>query len=465
MAPRFGRRMGRGVAGTAIAAAAMAALTASQAPGLASAQPASSTPDLPPSGASDGGGDSSYYTDLPPLTVPDSPAAGIPGSVNSGGIPTTVLAAYQRAETAIEGSVPECGLPWQLLAGIGQVESNHARGGKVDVHGTTVDPIRGPQLNGEGFAEIRDTDDGEYDGDTTHDRAVGPMQFIPSTWATWGADGNGDGRRDPNNVFDAALAAGLYLCADDRDLDDDAQLDRAVLSYNHSREYLRTVRSWYEYYLTGSHETPDTAGDGYAPGDWAAPAAPVVPAPTSGSKPGKGTGGSGEDSGRPGKDSGGKGKPGSRPSDRETTPAEEDTATPRPTPSPSKKPGRPTPTPTETGGQTPDPSPSCPAETPTATPSGTPTATPTATPSGTPTTPPAPTPSESTTPAPTPPGDGEDEDPCAAPAPGDGAGEDTGEDGGTDGTDAADGGTPDGGTPDGTAGAAADDAVLRRETA
>lgn len=46
------------------------------------------------------------------------------------------------------------------------------------------------------------------------------MQFIPSTWSNggpdgtgWGADGNGDGKKDPHNVFDAALAAGGYLCA------------------------------------------------------------------------------------------------------------------------------------------------------------------------------------------------------------------------------------------------------------
>ncbi|MFD7472234.1 lytic transglycosylase domain-containing protein [Streptomyces sp. NPDC059837] len=112
-------------------------------------------------------------------------------------------------------------------------------------------PILGPRLDGGAFAVVRDTDGGAYDGDAAYDRAVGPMQFIPSTWARWGTDGNGDGRADPDNVFDAALAAGRYLCAGGRDLSDPAELDRAVLGYNHSEAYLRTVRARYAYFLEG----------------------------------------------------------------------------------------------------------------------------------------------------------------------------------------------------------------------
>nr|WP_245790317.1 lytic transglycosylase domain-containing protein [Streptomyces monashensis] len=85
------------------------------------------------------------------------------------------------------------------------------------------------------------------------------MQFIPSTWARWGADGNGDGRSDPNNVYDAALAAGRYLCAGGRDLSNPADLDRAILGYNHSDAYLRTVKAWFAYYLTGHRVVPDAS--------------------------------------------------------------------------------------------------------------------------------------------------------------------------------------------------------------
>ncbi|WLQ33221.1 lytic transglycosylase domain-containing protein [Streptomyces castrisilvae] len=269
MAAQFGRRLYRGAATTAVAAAAVAALSASQAPGspLVAAdgeQPAAGA-TTPGAGSGDGSvsGDSPYYTDLPPLNTPEktdtSAVLPVTGSAESG-IPASVLAAYKKAERTVAGTDAACRLPWQLLAAIGKVESGQARGGKVDAQGTTLTPILGPALNGQGFALIKDTDNGAYDGDREHDRAVGPMQFIPSTWEVWGQDGNGDGRKDPNNIYDAALAAGRYLCAGSRDLSTATDLDRAVLSYNHSDEYLRTVRSWFEYYNRGTHEVPDGTG-------------------------------------------------------------------------------------------------------------------------------------------------------------------------------------------------------------
>jgi hypothetical protein len=86
------------------------------------------------------------------------------------------------------------------------------------------------------------------------------MQFIPATWATWGEDANGDGTKDPNNIYDAALATGMYLCAGNRDLSVDADLHQAILGYNHSQDYLNTVLSWLEFYRNGTHEVPDGSG-------------------------------------------------------------------------------------------------------------------------------------------------------------------------------------------------------------
>lgn len=269
MAAQFGSRLRKGAATTALAAATVAALAASQAPGVttdsAGRQAAGSpSPEMSTQADETASGNSQYYTDLPPLDSPNPTTgtgdpSGTTGASESG-IPATVLDAYKKAEASLRDSKPGCNLPWQLLAAIGKVESGQARGGRVDAEGTTLGKILGPQLNGNGFANISDTDDGAYDDDTTHDRAVGPMQFIPSTWKWAGRDGNADGVEDPNNVYDAALAAGHYLCRFDWDLSNDANLRSAILSYNNSTEYYNTVMRWLEHYRKGTHEIPDGTG-------------------------------------------------------------------------------------------------------------------------------------------------------------------------------------------------------------
>jgi len=173
----------------------------------------------------------------PGTAAPRSPdAAGFP--LAAGGVPTTAMAAYSRA-----AELADCGISWTLIAAIGRVESNHGRfaGAVLSTDGLSTPPIIGIPLTGNGTARILDSDGGRFDGDTVHDRAVGPMQFIPTTWALHGADGNGDGRRDPFNINDAALATGNYLCAAGGDLTSGAGRARAVFAYNHSDEYVATV--------------------------------------------------------------------------------------------------------------------------------------------------------------------------------------------------------------------------------
>ncbi|KDN80324.1 lytic transglycosylase [Streptomyces olindensis] len=341
MAAQFGRRLRKGAATTAVAAVAVAALSASQAPGVNDhgRQTAADAGPSPEAGASDGSatGNSPYYTDLPPLKSPNpspstGPAPGGQGETEAG-IPATVLDAYKKAEASLRESKPGCNLPWQLLAAIGRVESGQARGGRVDAEGTTIGKILGPQLDGNGFALIRDTDNGAYDGNSTYDQAVGPMQFIPSTWAWAGRDGNTDGKKDPNNIYDAALAAGHYLCRNNWDLSDQDDLDRAILSYNNSREYLNLVMRWLEYYRKGTHEVPD--GTGTLPDNRSDDGAGARPSP---SAPGTPSSGASEPkpSPRPEKPGGGT-----------TTPKPPPTSPGTPSAPPSTSP-TPTPTPTDT---------------------------------------------------------------------------------------------------------------------
>jgi hypothetical protein len=168
-----------------------------------------------------------------------------------------------------------------LLAAIGRVESNHGRfgGARLREDGYGTKPIRGIPLDGRpNVALIRDTDGGELDGDTTYDRAVGPMQFIPSTWRSVGQDGNDDGRSDPNNIFDAAQGAGAYLCAGGGNLTDTAARARAVRRYNNADSYVQMVLRLATMYETGAVQPlPDLPA---TPPPAATPSAPRPPAPT-----------------------------------------------------------------------------------------------------------------------------------------------------------------------------------------
>ncbi|MET8760271.1 lytic transglycosylase domain-containing protein [Lentzea sp. NPDC004782] len=191
---------------------------------------------------------------------PGSAIDDFPGSYD---IPGIVLEAYLRAEDKMAQLVPGCKLDWALLAGIGKIESNHANNGRVNAAGDATPKILGPVLNGSpGVAAIRDTDGGRLDGDTAWDRAVGPMQFIPSTWATFGADGNEDGNVDPNNVYDAALGAGRYLCAAGGDMTKQEDRAKAVFRYNNSTTYVQTVLKWAKEYSENVNALPSLPDTG-----------------------------------------------------------------------------------------------------------------------------------------------------------------------------------------------------------
>jgi len=167
----------------------------------------------------------------------------VPASVKAGAVPKINFQAYREAEASMAKSAPRCGIDWQLIAGIGRVESHHANSGDADGSGKLRTPIYGPTLDGTlaGNRVVTDTDGGALDDDAAHDRAVGPMQFLPETWEHYAADGNDDGKSDPQNLFDAALTTAKYLCDGDLDLRKEADQHTAVLRYNNSAEYVADV--------------------------------------------------------------------------------------------------------------------------------------------------------------------------------------------------------------------------------
>jgi len=145
---------------------------------------------------------------------------------------------------------PGCGVSWNLLAGIGRIESLHANGGATDSRGTAVQPIYGPALDGtlpgnEVIVQSRTANRVMYA------RAMGPMQFLPGTWSRYASDGDGDGKADVQNVFDASLATARYLCSGGLNLREPGQVMSAILRYNNSVAYARNVLGWAAAYATG----------------------------------------------------------------------------------------------------------------------------------------------------------------------------------------------------------------------
>jgi membrane-bound lytic murein transglycosylase B len=211
------------------------------------------------------------------------------GPTTMEGLSTVAYGAYRRSEDLLTAEQPACGLRWELLAAIGKTESNHGWG-RLDSLGNTSPPIIGIPIG-------PDTDRGELDRNPLRDHAVGPMQFIPSTWRRWAADGNGDGIFSIDNIYDQSVAAGRYLCAAAGNLTLKTQEGtvRAILAYNPNLEYLRVVGARFEalasdvaggwFSVANLPEPPPVdpslfppAGDGTPP--TTAPGTPPPPSPT-----------------------------------------------------------------------------------------------------------------------------------------------------------------------------------------
>ncbi|MEV0186763.1 bifunctional lytic transglycosylase/C40 family peptidase [Streptomyces sp. NPDC050625] len=187
------------------------------------------------------------------------------GGIADGGtaadIPARMLTAYKKAAQQVGTYRPRCqGMHWPILAGIAKVESNHAIGRNIADNGDIRPKIYGVLLNGSGTGgnttAFPDTDHGKWDGTSQGERAVGPFQFMPSTWESAGEDGNGDKIADPHNADDAALGAAIYLCGGGRDLTKRAHLKAAIWQYNHSGEYVANVLGWIDQYTAAAKE-PD----------------------------------------------------------------------------------------------------------------------------------------------------------------------------------------------------------------
>ena len=182
-------------------------------------------------------------------------------TLSTNGIPSAALYAYHHAETLLADADPECRLPWNLVAAIGRVESNHGRtqGNSLTAEGLTSPGIIGTALDGtKGSKKVADTDKGQWDEDTKFDRPIGPFQILPAIWKTTAVDSDNDGKENPQDIDDAATTAGVFLCSGAGDLSTAAGARSAVQRYNSTPSYVDLVMKVSASYANGLYsQTPD----------------------------------------------------------------------------------------------------------------------------------------------------------------------------------------------------------------
>lgn len=266
------------------------------------------------------------------------------------GIPAVALNGYHRAADLLAEADAACELDWALVAAIGRIESNHGRmgGNELAADGVAKPGIFGLALDGtSGRASVPDTDNGDLDRDAEWDRAVGPMQIMPTMWRTIGVDADGDGIKNPQDIDDAATATGVHLCAGPGRLSDHADAEAAVRRYNASESYVTKVLAIAEAYRRGEFTRIDSASpffvSNYAGAPLWRPSAgyPAVPRPAT-SRPGTSNPGTNPDDSNPGATNPGSGDPGS------STPTKPGDSTPGTSP---QNPGGDTKPPKTTGEQ------------------------------------------------------------------------------------------------------------------
>lgn len=200
--------------------------------GIVPVTPAPGTPPRGPAAAPAGIPTDPLAQFPPDVTVPPGQPSPVLAAEGPLAVPELVYYAYRAAEMQLQIDTPGCGLPWNLLAAVGRLESGHADGGRTDVLGTLSTPRVSP--NGE----------------------LGPMQLPAAVWEQYAADGNADGRTDPQNVFDQSLAAGHWMCANEANLREPEGRARAIALFDPRPEYRVNVEAWSAAYEKGAATSP-----------------------------------------------------------------------------------------------------------------------------------------------------------------------------------------------------------------
>lgn len=195
-------------------------------------------------------------------TAPAVPAPAAPGrsAGPDGGlrIAPIALSAHRKAEQTMATAQPGCGVSWNVLAAVGRIESSASHENPAAMRSVAV-KAAGP-------------------------KTPGPKKPPSATWSRFASDGDGDGKSDPRNMFDATLATARHLCSSGLDFHNHAQLLTALLRYNSSLAFAENVLGWAEAYASGSvpinlppiHGSVPVLGPHLPSRTWGEPQTPLV---------------------------------------------------------------------------------------------------------------------------------------------------------------------------------------------
>jgi hypothetical protein len=198
------------------------------------------------------GGSSNTPADPAAISPADlnTEAAGVAQGLISTGVPQNVAVSIEKGFSRLRSDHPECKIDGAMLAAVASNES-HGWWDRVKDDGIMRPPLYGVSLDGSGkggnrtphINKLSQADKDRFGVTGRYIKAVGPTQFLPSTWIN--VEKEHGAQLDPQSMIDSTLATGLYLCnragIQNDPLASDDSAAKAFRGYNNSGSYVKSA--------------------------------------------------------------------------------------------------------------------------------------------------------------------------------------------------------------------------------